>query len=51
LLGVSKIEALEAVESSSAVLHTVIQYSNAVLDLRRIDKRQLHEEARIASTG
>ena len=51
LLGVSKIEALEAVESSSAVLHTVIQYSNAVLDLRRIDKRELHEKARIASTG
>jgi hypothetical protein len=36
LFGVSMIEALEAVESSSAVLHAVIQYSNAVPDLGRI---------------
>ena len=51
LFGVSKIEALEAVESSSAVLHTVIQYGNAVLDLARIDEGELHEKVRIASTG
>jgi hypothetical protein len=37
--------------SSTAVLHTVIQYSNAVLDLARIDEGELHEKARIASTG
>jgi hypothetical protein len=35
LFGVNMIEALEAVESSSAVLHAVIQYSNAVPDLRK----------------
>jgi hypothetical protein len=32
LFGVSKIETLEALESSSAVLHAGIQYGNAVLD-------------------
>jgi hypothetical protein len=51
LFGVSKIEALEAVESSSAVLHAVIQYSNAVLDLGRIDEGELHEKVKIVSTG
>ena len=51
LFGVSKIEALEAVESSSAVLLVVIQYSNAVPDPGKIDEGELHEKPRIASTG
>ncbi len=51
LFGVSKIETLEAVESSSAVLHAVTQYGNAVLDLGRIDEGELLEKVRIASTG
>jgi hypothetical protein len=51
LFGVSKIETLEALESSSAVLHAVTQYGNAVLDLRRIEEGELHEKVRIASTG
>jgi hypothetical protein len=51
LFGVSKIEALEAVESSTAVLHALRQYSNAVLDRRKIDEGELHEEARIVSTA
>jgi hypothetical protein len=38
------IEALEAVESSSAGLHAVVQYGNAVLDLGRIDEGELHEK-------
>ncbi len=45
LFGVSKIETLEAVESSSAVLRAVIQYSNAVLDLGTIDEGELHEKS------
>jgi len=40
-----------SVESSGAVLHAVIKYSNAVLDLRRIDKGELHEKVRITSIG
>jgi hypothetical protein len=44
LFGVSKIEALEAVESSIAVLHAVIQYGNAVLDLGRIGERELQKK-------
>jgi hypothetical protein len=48
LFGVSKFEALE---STSAVLHAVIRYSSAVLDLGRIDEGDLHEKVRIVSTG
>ena len=51
MFGVSMIEALEAVESSSAVLLVVIQYSNAVPDPGKIDEGELHEKPRIASTG
>jgi len=51
LFGVSKIEALEAVESNSAVLHALSQYSNAVLARGKIDVGERHEEARIGSTG
>jgi len=50
LFGVSKIETLEAVESiesSSAVPHAVIQYGNAVLDLGRIDEGKLHEKSEL----
>jgi len=48
LFGVSKIEALEAVESRTAVLHALSQYSKAVLDRGKIDEGELHEVARIA---
>jgi hypothetical protein len=51
LFGVSKREALKAVESSSAVLHAVTRYSNAVLDLGIVDEGESHEKVRIVSTG
>ncbi len=46
---VCKIEALEVVVSSTAVLHALSQYSNAVLDREKIDEGELHEAARIYS--
>jgi hypothetical protein len=51
LFGASKIEALEAVESSSAVLHALGPYSNAVLARGKIDVGELDEQVRIGSTG
>jgi hypothetical protein len=39
LFGVSKIEALEAVESSTAALHALRQYSNAVLGSKKNRRR------------
>jgi hypothetical protein len=39
------------VASSTAVLHTLSQYGNAVLDREKIDEGELHEVARIVSTS
>jgi len=51
LFGVGKIEAVEAVESSNAILHALCQYSNAVLAPGKIDEDEIQEEAGIVSTG
>jgi hypothetical protein len=42
--GVRKTELLDA-KSSSAVLHAVIRYSTAVLDLGSIEEAGLHEKS------
>jgi hypothetical protein len=39
------------VASSTAVLHALSQYSNAVLDREKIDDNELHEVAGIVSTS
>jgi len=51
LFGVTKIEAVEAVESSNAVLHALGQYSNAVLDQAKVSEDELRPEARTLSTA
>jgi hypothetical protein len=50
LFGVSKIEALEAVESRSAVLHAQ-PAQQCGTGSRKIDLGELDEQARIGSTG
>jgi hypothetical protein len=50
-LVLARSQRLKSVACSTAVLHALSQYRNAVPDGREIDEGAIHEEAKIASSS